>query len=174
MGFEAKRVGGMRRVVSNTGPMLHLSEARVLNLLTLTGEIHIPTGVEREVVYHIPAWRTPAWMAVDTLVEPYATEAIAWQQAGLLHAGEAETIALARQWEADWLLTDDAAARLVARELRLEVHGSLGIVLWAAATGHLNRAEAESALERLAQSSLWISARILSEARSALESLFQE
>jgi hypothetical protein len=47
-------------------------------------------------------------------------------------------------------------------------------ILWlgAAAQGHLRREEAVTALERLAQSSLWISARVLAEARAALDSLF--
>jgi len=89
-----------------------------------------------------------------------------------LDAGEAEAIALARQIQADWFLTDDAAARLFAQALGLEVHGSLGIVLWAAVAGHLNRAAAEAVLNRLAQSSLWVSARVLAEARSALDQLF--
>jgi len=56
--------------------------------------------------------------------------------------------------------------------LGLEVHGSLGVVLWAAAVGQIQRAEAEAALERLAQSSLWISARVLAEAKAALDQLF--
>ena len=103
---------------------------------------------------------------------PYDAEAAGWQQAGLLDAGEAEAVALARQLNAQWLWTDDAAARLFAQTLGLEVHGSLGIVLWAAALGHLNRADAEVALDRLAQSSLWISARVLAEARAALGQLF--
>ena len=164
----------MRRIVSNTGPLLHLSEARALDLLNLAGEVHIPASVEAEVSYHISAWRTPDWMIVDTLTESHAEDAIAWQQAGLLHTGEAETIALARQVEADWLLTDDAAARLVAQKLGLEAHGSLGIVLWAAAAGHLNYVEVAATLERLAHSSLWMSARVLAEAKAALDRIFQE
>lgn len=88
-----------------------------------------------------------------------------------MDAGEAEAIALARQVQADWFLTDDAAARLFARALGLEVHGSLGIVLWAAAVGHLNRTAAETALNHLARSSLWVSAKVLAEARSALDQL---
>jgi len=79
--------------------------------------------------------------------------------------------ALARQGQADWFLTDDAAARLFAQVLGLEVHGSLGIVLWATAAGHLNQTAAEAALNRLARSSLWVSARVLAEARSALDQL---
>jgi predicted nucleic acid-binding protein len=69
-------------------------------------------------------------------------------------------------------LTDDAAARLVAQQHGLEVHGSLGVILWGAASGHLVRTEAETSLEALSRSSLWISARILEEARTALRQIF--
>ena len=86
--------------------------------------------------------------------------------------GEAHALALALQISADWLLTDDAAARLVAQQHGVEVHGSLGVVLWAAAVGHLDRTEAETTLEALSRSSLWISARVLEEARGALRQIF--
>lgn len=162
----------MRLVVSNTGPLLHLNEAQALDLLSLTGEIHIPKKVEIEVKHYGLEWQQPTWIIVDTLIEPYVTKAIAWQQAGLLDPGEAEAISLTQQLGADWFLTDDAAARLLAQNLGIEVHGSLGIVLWAAALGHLNRIEAEVTLERLAQSSLWVSPRILTEAKAALDQLF--
>jgi hypothetical protein len=46
------------------------------------------------------------------------------------------------------------------------------MVLWAAVQGHLRRQEAVAALERQAQSSLWISAGVFAEARAALDSLF--
>ena len=88
------------------------------------------------------------------------------------NSGEAAAVARARQLHADWFLTDDTAARVFAQSLGLEVHGSLGIILWAAAMGHLQRAEAERALDRLAQSSLWISARVLTAAKTALEQLY--
>ncbi|HXG68902.1 MAG TPA: DUF3368 domain-containing protein [Blastocatellia bacterium] len=119
-------------------------------------------------------WRgqQPDWIAVTPLSAPDADDAIAWQQAGLLDRGEAEALALARQLNADWFVTDDTAARVLAKSVGVEAHGSLGIVLWAAAAGHLTRAPAEEALNRLANSSLWISARILAEARAALDQLF--
>jgi predicted nucleic acid-binding protein len=92
--------------------------------------------------------------------------------ASLLDDGEAEAVALARQLNAHWLLTDDTAARLVGQAFGLEVHGSLGIVLWAAATNRLRRDEAESALDRLAQSSLWVSSSVLLTAKAALGEMF--
>jgi predicted nucleic acid-binding protein len=150
-----------------------MSEAQVLTLLMQTGEVYIPRAVDLEMEQNDSLWPNarPPRIHVERLGTPYDEEATAWQQAGLLDAGEAEAIALARQVQADWFLTDDAAARLFAQALGLEVHGSLGIVLWAAAVGHLNRVAAEAALNRLAQSSLWVSANVLTEARSALDQL---
>jgi predicted nucleic acid-binding protein len=162
----------VKRIVADTGPLLHLSETQSLSLLRLAGDCHIPARVAAEVTGRDPDWRRPSWISRDELVDPYASDAMAWQQAGLLDPGEAEAVALARQIDADWLVSDDAAARLFATALGLEVHGSLGVVLWAAAVGHLDREEADAALARLATSSLWISARVLEEAKSALGELY--
>jgi predicted nucleic acid-binding protein len=92
--------------------------------------------------------------------------------AGGLGAGESEAIALAQSVSADWLLTDDAGARVVGAFVGLEVHGSLGVVLWAAARRVLRREEAFQVLSRLEKSSMWISPRILASAREALDELF--
>lgn len=164
----------MRLVVSNTGPLMHLSQAQSLDLLRLLGAIHIPPAVAAEAARHIPTWTTapPVWISITTLQPAQASQALAWEQAGLLDQGEAEALALTRQLNADWFLTDDTAARVLASSLAIEVHGSLGIVLWAAATGHLNRQETETALNALAASTLWLSARVFKEARDALGKIF--
>jgi predicted nucleic acid-binding protein len=98
-------------------------------------------------------------------------EAEMWQAAGGLHAGEAEALVLARRKKSDWFLTDDATTRLFVSLLDMEVHGSLGIILWNAAKGYLSREETESALKRLEATSLWLSERIRREARQALEDI---
>lgn len=164
----------MKLVVSNTGPLLHLSQAQALDLMALLGEIHIPPAVVAEAARHISTWTIapPNWISVTSLEPTHARQAQAWRRAGLLDWGEAEALALARQLNADWFLTDDTAARVLATSFGIEVHGSLGIALWAAAAGHLNRAEAEAALTRLAGSTLWLSARVLQEANNALDQIF--
>ena len=162
----------MTCAVCDTGPLLHLSEANTLATLRHVGDIHAPPQVLVELNHHLAEWQTPAWMTIDALDALHAAEAAAWLQAELLHAGEAEAIALARQIEPDWLLTDDAAARLFASELGLEVHGSLGVILWAAAMRYLDRPAAEQALTQLAASSLWLSTRIQREAWAALEEIY--
>ncbi len=163
----------MRRVVSNTGPVLHLIEAATLHLLALTGEVSIPPAVDTELALHVTGWSSarPSWLAARPLAPAAEAQALSWEQAGLLDAGEAEAVALARQVSSDWLLTDDAAARLFAQTLGLEVHGSIGIVLWAAGQGHLTRPAAGAALEALAQSSLWVSPVVLAQAKAALAAL---
>jgi hypothetical protein len=160
------------RAVTDTGPLLHLTEAAALELLRLVGDLHVPPQVMAEMAYHRMDWLLPEWITLDILAPAFAADAEAWQQAGLLDAGEAEAIALARQIDAGWLLTDDTAARLFAEEIGIEVHGSLGVVLWTAAVGHLERPAAEQALALLASSSLRISRRVLTEARAALDEIF--
>lgn len=175
MGPPAERDSAVvKRTASDTGPLLHLTEARALELLALAGEVYVPEAVDAEMSHHDATWaaQKPTWMRVVSLAPPYDAEAEAWLKAGLLDPGEAQAVALARQIDADWLLTDDAPARLLGQSLGIEVHGSLGIVLWAAATGHLTRVEAEAALDRLAASSLWLSASVLAEAKKALSEMF--
>jgi|FaiFalDrversion2_1042247.scaffolds.fasta_scaffold00026_9 hypothetical protein len=48
----------MRRIVSNVGPVLHLSEGQGLMVLSWIGEVHIPKAVDMEIADHLPFWRT--------------------------------------------------------------------------------------------------------------------
>ena len=80
-----------------------------------------------------------------------------WKEVGDLHAGEAEALVLARREKADWFLTDDSATRLFVSLLGMEVHGSLGVILWNAAHRYLSRAETEQALNDLGNPFPWLS-----------------
>ena len=175
MGAQTEGSGGVRGVVCDTSVLLHLTETDALPVLMRMGDIAVPRAVATEMTQYSPLWLTekPSWIRVHSLTESLWKEATAWCQAGLLDSGEAEAIVLARQINAAWFLTDDAAARLFAQSLGIEVHGSLGVVLWAAAVGELSRADAEAMLDRLAKSSLWISAKVLAEARVALTRLYR-
>jgi len=166
----------MKIIVSDTGPLLHLSEAGALDLLKLAGEVYIPESVKEEFGYHSNnlSLQRPDWLKITPLSPMHKEQALLWQQAGLIHYGEAETIALAVQLSADWLLTDDAAARLFAKSFQLEVRGSLGVILWAAATGKLSRSDAETFLSNLIRSSLWLSPRVITEAQAALTKIYTE
>jgi predicted nucleic acid-binding protein len=163
----------LRIVICDTGPVLHLWEARALDLLGHAGEVIVPPAVEREIEAWVPDWSKvrPMWLRTEPLPRDARAQVEAWAGVGGLGLGEVEAILLARAVSADWLLTDDAGARLVAALFGLEVHGSLGVILWAAAARHIGRQDAAAALERLAATSLWISRAILREARRALDGL---
>ena len=164
----------MRVVVCDTGPILHLSEADALGLLANTGEVMGPSAVERELTARISDWsvRRPTWLRVELVHDMPAWQLEQLTALAGLGAGEAEAIVLARSRSADWLLTDDAGARVIATVFGMEVHGSVGVVLWAAATRHIDAQQANSVLDRLAKSSLWITPAILAQARRALDTLF--
>jgi len=165
----------VKLIVCDTGPLVHLFEANLLNLLEAAGKVLMPPSVAEELEGVAPPELKLGdlpWLVTRPLRQPHDAEARDWHRAGLLHLGEAEALALARQERADWFLTDDSAARVVAERMAVEVHGSLGVLLWGAATGLVDFPEAEAALDRLRESSLWVSPRVLSEARDALLDLF--
>ncbi len=161
----------MKRLVADTGPVLHLHEAGALHLLPLIGEVLLPQMVAAELRSKIPAL-PPKWAKIQTLSPTAQQRAVEWLRAGLLHGGEAEALALARESKPDWFLTDDSAARLMAESLELEAHGSIGVLLWAAAGKLVKKSEADSLLSGLEKSSLWMSRKVRVEARAALEKLF--
>lgn len=88
---------------------------------------------------------------------------------GKMHRGEAEAIILAKRINAEILLTDDTSARMYAGLLNLEVHGSLGIVLWNYFNEFLDKKETERILYSFKKSSLWLSESIFKKALSLLE-----
>jgi predicted nucleic acid-binding protein len=161
----------MKRIVADTGPILHLHEAGALHLLPLIGEIFLTPGVAAE-LRSLASTLPPKWAKIETLTLMVQKRALEWQRAGLLHGGESEALALALELKPDWFLTDDAAARLLAESMNVEAHGSIGVVLWAAARNLVPASEAKLFLAGLENSSLWMSPKVRLEARAALEKIF--
>lgn len=166
----------MNLVVTDTGPLLHLHQAGALELLTHLGTVHVTPIVWRELQLHEPAFQSsapPSWL---TLGQPSSTavqRAAQWVSAQVLHVGEAEALAFAQEIKADLFLTDDTAARTFGESMGLQVRGSLGVVLFAAASGHVDKSGALRVLSDLElHSTLWMSAKVKAAARNALLLLF--
>ena len=160
-----------RIVVCDTGPLLHLSEAGAIHLLQRAGTILIPEMVAVEFEQNAQGWKPPQWVAIRELDMEARKRAKNWETTKKIEPGEVEAVALALQVQADWLLTDDAKARKFAESLKLEVHGSIGLLLWNVAEGYADYEQAHLLLDALAHSSLWISERVLNEARRAIQIL---
>jgi len=162
----------MKLLIADTGPILHLDEAGLSDLLPRLGEVHITPAVLAELERR-NGWTRPAWLHV---VQPSPTalaKAREWTRFGLLDAGEAESLAHAKEVRPDYFLTDDNAARAAAETEGIEARGSLGVVLDCAALGICTRLEAEQALDALeSRSTLWLTPKIRLLARQALENLF--
>ena len=163
-----------RIIVCDTGPLLHLSEANAIHLLQLAGDVLIPPLVAEEFKRVSSIHKIPKWVAIRQLDELLRERASQWIDGKDADPGEAQAIGLALQVKSDWLLTDDARARQFAESLGLEVHGSLGLLLWAVAVGLIKSREARHLLDGLYVSSLWISKRVMNEAINTIEELSQE
>lgn len=166
----------MNLVVTDTGPLLHLHQIGVAELLSHLGSIHAPPTVLHELRRHAPAFLTiglPSWL---TAAQPSTSSlqlARQWVNAQVLDAGEAEALAFAREINADLFITDDAAARTFGESLGLQVHGSLGVILFAAASGHLDQMTALKVIDDLEHhSTLWMSAKVKQAARLAVARIF--
>jgi predicted nucleic acid-binding protein len=160
-----------RLVVCDTGPLLHLSEAGALHLLQYTGRVLIPDLVAGEFEQNAQGWKPPQWITIKEMDKNTGKQADNWKAKGIVDPGEAHAIALAVQLKADWLLTDDAKARQFAETLGLEVHGSIGLLLWSLGEGFIQKDQAYKLLDGLAHSSLWVSERVLDKARQTIDLL---
>ncbi len=166
----------MNVVVTDTGLLLHLHQVGAMHLLAHLGSIHVTPTVWSELQRHAPSFEIgglPAWLS---LAQPSASamlQASQWVNSQVLHAGEAEALAYARETQADLFLTDNTAARTMGESLGIHVRGSLGVVLFAATSGHLDKAECLQILGDLeTQSTLWMSAKVKSAARQAVSQIF--
>lgn len=102
-------------------------------------------------------------------------------QPGLLHAGEAESILLAMELTADWLLVDDLDARRLAQQnfekvgLKIGVKGTLGVLVSAAQAGVLRPAQAIESVTALANHpEIWLAPALCEAVIKTLQRLAPE
>lgn len=151
------------RIVSNTTPLIGLASINRFDLLRqLFHEIYIPPAVLAEAVVKgrdeggakddvlaaswIRQMGVKDRLAVDVLLDE-------------LDLGEAETIILAREMNADWVLMDERKGRRKLKQLGMRKIGTVGILLKAKRVGLL--AEIGIELERLQQNGFRVSPLVL-------------
>jgi predicted nucleic acid-binding protein len=123
-------------VICDAGPLIHLDELGCLDLLADFREILVPDAVWNEVARHRPSALRRGRVRLNrvTVSAIASPELEALADAFSLADGELESLVLMADLPQATLLTDDAAARLVATNLGYDVHGTLGIIVRAIVT----------------------------------------
>jgi len=147
-------------VIADTGPINYLILIGEIELLaTLYGRVAVPPSVCEELgrlraPEAVRAWiaQPPSWLEILT-----PTNA---PDAGLAHldAGERDAILLAEELAADQIVIDEIRGRREAQRRGLHFTGTLGVLAAGAEQGLV---DLRSAMDRLRQTSFYISAQIL-------------
>lgn len=147
------------KVVVNATPLIALSLIGELDLLPrIFDEILIPDAVYEEIVVKgagrpgSEAVSAAKWILVQS---PKATSSVEPLLLGL-DAGELQTLLLAREVHADWVLIDERLGRRVARAMGLETKGTVGVLLAAYLAGLITRERALKAVHALVEKGIRI------------------
>lgn len=147
----------MRKVISNTTPLIGLANIGYLNILQkLYGEILIPQAVWEEIKSE-PA-RTLVRNSGFIRVCPITDERSKRIFSSRLHAGEVEVMLLAEEMQADLLIMDDNAAKKTAKFMGFKVTGTLGVLLKGKKDGHIH--VIKPLMDKMTEDGFFISERI--------------
>jgi len=120
-------------VVSDTGPLLHLSEIGCSQLLLHIQKIYVPDSVCNEYKKHKRNSDADVLTFKNIKHIPVAKyelqDFIHQHNLGELHSGETECLFLCRNLSVDVILTDDLAVRDIANSLHITPVGSLGVII---------------------------------------------
>jgi hypothetical protein len=153
----------MRKVISNTTPILSLLKIGKLDILReLYGKIQIPQAVYDEIEagkdkdYYTDISKFD-WIKITPIQSPsvrlYLLD---------LEDGEAETIILAQEQAADLAIIDEKLGRRYAAQLNIPVTGTVGILLKAKKHGLITAIA--PLLNELRDKSSWISDKLFETA----------
>jgi uncharacterized protein len=150
-------------IVANTTPLIGLASIQRFDLLQkLFSELHIAQAVYDEAVVtgreeggakHEVS--TATWIKTVSVQDRLAVQVLLDE----MDFGEAETIVLASELRADWVLMDEKKGRRKLTELGIKKVGTLGILLKAKQTGLLSAIRSD--VEQLRQKGFSISQDVI-------------
>jgi predicted nucleic acid-binding protein len=154
------------RVVSNASPLINLAAVGQLALLRqLYRRVIVPPAVWNEVVrlgkgrLGSRAVRAASWVQVKAVRD----RALVQMLLAELDPGEAESIVLAREIQADLLLLDESHARRAARRMGLPITGLVGVLIEAAGKGLISDLAA-TLRELRDRAGFWLTDEVVEEA----------
>ena len=152
------------KVISDTGPLIHLSEIDLIKALDAFKEIYIPEEVNNELKRNRIDKNVFNNVKIANLGPKFKDVAEIMVNKFSLDLGEAQAIALSLQEKADYFLTDDLGARTVANAHNIEAHGTVGIILRAFREKIINKKLAlEKINELYTSSSLFITRNLINQ-----------
>ncbi len=149
----------MRKVITNTTPILSLLKIGKLSLLNeIYGEVILPFAVFQEIEAgkHKPYYQNVnqiSWIKVERVKNPDSRSFFVD-----LDDGEAEVLILAKELNADLVIMDEITGRRYARQLGMEITGTLGILLKAKEKGLVN--SVRELLTELKEKGTWINPKL--------------
>jgi uncharacterized protein len=152
----------MRKVVSNTTPILSLLKVNKLHILKdLYHELYIP----QEVYLEIEAGNDKEFYVDLTKIEWIKILKIQNEKSLLffldLDKGEAEAIVLANEIDANLIILDETLGRFHANHIGLKVTGTIGILLKAKEKGIIDKIE--PILIELTKKGIWLGKKLINQ-----------
>lgn len=164
---------GHRIVVTDNGPIIHLSEIGQIECLNLFRPVCVPSLIYEE----IKAKRGPGFGEIegevfeikkiikkdDNLIETFSEHYI-------LSRPDASVLALAYRMGAEIVFTDDLDLRDAVKSRKMTPVGTIGILLRAYREGQLSNRKLNEALDDLLdRSSLFITKELIAQAKKAIK-----
>ncbi len=154
----------MHKIISNTTPILSLLKINKLDLLKeLYKKVTVPNAVFQEIEngkekqYYQDLSLLP-WIEIAEIKNPesraYFTD---------LDSGEAEVLILAKEQHADLVIMDEIMGRKFAKQLELNLTGTIGILLKAKEKGLIN--SVSELLAELTKKGTWLNPKLISSIR---------
>lgn len=141
------------KIVSNSSPLIALAKIEKLDILEY--DLVIPKAVFNETTEPEKEYMTELYeWGKDKVVDVRNRKAVEYLEL-ILGKGEAETIVLSEELNADAVLIDDLKARKIARLRGLKVIGTIGVLLDAKERGRVH--EVKPLLEELMKNKIRIS-----------------
>ncbi|HVG08587.1 MAG TPA: DUF3368 domain-containing protein [Thermoanaerobaculia bacterium] len=169
-------------VVSDAGPLMALAKIGALDVLfRIFPKILTPPAVHHELITEGLRLAAPDAFLIQDRYESGELIVVSPPDAppsapARLGAGEEESILLAIEMEAIWLLIDDFDARraalssFAAAGSKAQIKGTLGVIVAAREDGALTKEEASQLVEALRnRPDIWISANLCDHALALLD-----
>jgi uncharacterized protein len=157
----------MHKIVSNTTPLISLLKLARLDILRdLYGVVFIPTSVYHEIEagkhksYYQDLLKLD-WIKITPVKDKQAVKYFLD-----LDAGEAETIVLATEINADLVILDEKLGRFYAKHADLNVTGTIGVLIKAKREGIIK--ELKPLLIELTSKDVWINTKLIGEILSQI------